>query len=336
MNQSNKKLIKVTILDHNEFITNVIEDILNSYEHELTKVKSLSEVKPPYDYLIFYEDSINEELINEFELLPKGIGSKIIIATKYKIPQEIIPFLNTIVQVQEIDERLKDIFDYYLYLHSEKSYKEEVDMINKLVKETQEYADAIEMYLGLLKNSIKQSTDKNLHLFDEMERLLKIFREEFTSFENINFVDKIKMTYENINILIQNVFREKEEELKRKTPNLVLDLNYDLPLLKINKVVFSKLIRNLIEIILASAQEIKCITVRTKKLDRSYLVEIEIECKKFDSVLVIQAFNPFFPRRVLHDVIVKYFRNKVEEFHRIYLTSIFVNNKQIFTIIFEV
>ncbi len=235
-----------------------------------------------------------------------------------------------------MDERLKDIFDYHVYLHSEKSYEEKVNMINKLVKETQEYADAIEMYLGLLKNSIKQTTDKDLHLFDEMERLLKIFREEFSSFENLNFVDKIKMTYENINILIENVFREKEEELKRKTQNLVLDLNYDLPLLKMNKVVFSKLIRNLIEIVLVSAQEIKCITVRTKKLDRSYLVKIEIDCKKFDSALVNQAFNPFFPRRVLYDIIVKYFRNKVEEFHRIYLTSIFVNNKQIFTIIFEV
>lgn len=71
MNQSNKKLIKVTILDHNEFITNVIEDILSSYEHELTKIKSLSQVKIPCDYLIFYEDSVNEELIHEIEHLPK-------------------------------------------------------------------------------------------------------------------------------------------------------------------------------------------------------------------------------------------------------------------------
>lgn len=336
MDHSGKKLIRVSILDHNEFITNVIEDILGLYDHELTKVKKLSQVKPPCDYLICYEDSINEQLIRELELLPKGIKNKIIIATKYKFPQAIVPFLNNIIQVDEIDERLKDIFDYHIYLHSEKSYEEEVKLINKLVKETQEYTDVIAMYLGLLKNSIKQITDKDLHLFDEMERLLKIFREEFTSFENINFIDKVKMTYENINILMENVFREKEDEIREKTQNLILELNYDLPLLKMNKIVFSKLIKNIIEIILNSAQEIKNIIARTKKLARSFLVEIEIDCKKFDSVLINQAFNPFFPRRVLDDVIVRYFRNKVEEFHRIYLSSIFVNNKQIFTILFEV
>ncbi len=76
MNQSSKKLIKVTILDHNEFITNVIEDILSSYEHKLTKINSLSQIKIPCDYLIFYEDSVNEELIHEIEHVPKGIGSK--------------------------------------------------------------------------------------------------------------------------------------------------------------------------------------------------------------------------------------------------------------------
>lgn len=331
------KSLKVVILDHNVFITDVIEEILKNYDHELIKINSLIDFNEPCDFLIFYDKSVTEDLIQQISVLPKTVGVKVLILDKkIFVPKDLIPFLGSIVYIDEIDENLKELFDYYSFLKGDKTFEEEVEVLNKLIKDTEQIFNNILTNSKYLEEYLGKIPDLDISNLIYFENLVKAFREEFISFEHFNFVRKIPFTKVDIIQIIDEVIKNRKEMLLSKlklvkfTPEVVLNEMF------INPVILRKLVNNLFDLIFLATKNPQNLFITVNKTDNEVQIRFEINCDKYDHNYKIQLYNPFFPRRVLENYLINYFRIKIEKYHKIFIRDFFVNNKLVFIIILEV
>ena len=336
MKQAENLIIKISILDTNIFITEAIEEILRNYPCEIKRVKSPSDVKEFCDYFIFYEESLNENLIEEIIYLPEYVERKVLICNRdSKIPQKLIASLQHIINIKELDFHLKEIMNDYILIYSEKTYEEEMNLIKKLMNDSAHYINSLLMYSEALKNDLEKNSNEKVELIKKYEELLKKFEKEFLGFQNFIFINKVPLKYEDINILIQNVLRERENDLKNKIENLVYLPDYTLPMIKTNSVVITRILNNLLDLILISAKEIQSIEISTKKQNNYLKINFDVICSEFDRALSYQIYNPFFPRSVLENAFINYFRIKIEKFLRMSIYDRFNENKISFVIKME-
>lgn len=331
------KTLRVAILDSNIFITEVIEEILRNYDSEVIKIKSLQNFNEDCDFLLFNDDSISDELINQISTLPKSIGIKVLINNENKFPpKDLIPFLGVIVHISHIDKELKELFDYYSFLKSDKTFEEEVSVLNKLVKETEEIFNDILINSKYLKDYLGNVLGLDTSLIAQYEELVKVYQEEFVSFEHFNFVHKIPYKKSDLNKIVEDILKEREEVLKLKLKEFKFTPDYLLDEVMINPVVISKLVKNLIELIFMATKEPENLVVTIKSSEDNIQIRFELYCKEYDNRLKIQLYNPFYPRRILENYLINYFRIKIEKYHRIFIRDLFINNKLVFLIILEV
>lgn len=328
MKNSNHILIRITILDHNLFITEAIEEILKGYPCEIKKVKNLSEIKEICDYLIFYYESVNDELIEEIASLPEYVKRKVLVYERnFKIPTKLIPYLQDVINIKELDFLLKELMDYHILIHSEKTKEEEIELVQRLMNDSSHYIHSMFVYSEALRNSLAKRSDSDAELFLKFEKILREFEAEFLSFQNFIFIDKIPLKFEDINILIQRVLRERENVLQSKINKLQYLPDYSLPMVKMNPLVISKIINNLIDLILISTKNIKSMEISTRNYNQYLEMNFKTACSEFDRTLRLQIYNPFFPRSVLENVFINYFRIKIEKFLKMSFHDYFNKNE---------
>ncbi|MGB9664262.1 MAG: hypothetical protein ACPL25_04995 [Ignavibacteria bacterium] len=328
MKNSNNILIKIIILDHNLFITEAIEEILKDYPCNIKRVKNLSEIKEICDYLIFYQESINDKLIEEIASLPEFVRRKVLVYERdFKIPTRLIPYLQDVINIKELDFLLKELMDYHILIHSEKTKEEEIELVQRLMNDSSHYIHSMFVYSEVLRNSLAKRSDSNADLLLKFEKILKEFEAEFLSFQNFIFISKIPLKFEDINILIQRVLRERESDLQNKTNKLEYLPDYSLPMVKVNPVVINKIINNLLDLILVSAKNIISIEISTRNYNKYLEMNIKTICSEFDRTLRYQIYNPFFPRSILENVFINYFRIKIEKFLKMSFHDYFNKNE---------
>lgn len=330
-------VIKISILDHNIFITEAIEEILKDYPCQIRKIKSLVDISDFCDYLIFYEESVNDKLIEEIISLPKFVQNKVLICNKdFRVPTRLLELLHHIINIKELDFHLKELMDYYILIHSEKTNEEMIELIKKLMNDSSQYISSLLVYSEALRNSLVKAKDSDIELLKKYERILRDFEKEFLSFQNFMFVTKLPLNYEDISILIQNILREREYDLKSKIGELIFLPAYTLPMIKINPVVIKKIFNNIIDLVLISALDIKVIEVSIRDYKNYLKINFEVICSEFDTTLRQQIYNPFFPRSVLENSFINYFRIKIEKFLKMTICDFFDENKISFIIKIEI
>ncbi len=332
----NDFLLKIVILDHNVFITDVIEEILQDYSYELIKIKSLENFNEACDFLIFYEESLSEDLINRISSFANKVNFKILIcSSERRIPVGLIPYLSSVIQIGEIDEQLKYLLNHYTFFRRERTFQEDVEMINKLIKESEEYIHSILEYTNYLKTSLKNIPEDKMNLLVQFESIVNIFKNEFISFEHFNFADKVFYQLCDLNSIIEDLIREREKFLLLEFKKLTFIPDYLLDQIFLNPVVVRKLINNIINLIEITTKNPKELFVSIKKNEGFTEIRIEIQCEDYNSQLKNQIYSPFFPRRILENTIIDYFRNKIEKYHRIFIKDFYKNNKLVFQIFLE-
>lgn len=328
MKHTESILISITILDHNVFITDVIEEILKNYPCEIKKVKNLSEIKEICDYLIFYQESLNDRLIDEIASLPKYVRRKVLIYERdFKIPTRLIPHLQDVINIKELDFLLKELMDYHILIHSEKTKEEEIELVQRLMNDSSHYLHSMFVYSEALRNSLSKRSDANAELLLKFEKILKEFEVEFLSFQNFIFINKIPLKFEDINILIQRVLRERETELINKSKRLEYLPDYTLPMVKTNSVAVAKIINNLIDLIFISAKGVEALQISTRNYRNYFELNFVAICSEYDRTLRYQIFNPFFPRSVLENIFINYFRIRIEKILKMSFHDYYNDNK---------
>lgn len=328
--------LKIVILDHNVFITDVIEEILKDYNCNLIKIQTLKNFNETCDFLFFYEESLSENLIKEISSLSDSVNFKILVSSsRLKIPANLIPFLSSVVYIEEIDEHLKYLLNHYTFFRKEKTFQEEVEMINKLIKESEEYIHSILKYTNYLKTSLKKIPEEKMSLLDQFESIVNIFKDEFISFEHFNFVDKILYKRSDLNSIIENIIKERKEFLLLEFKKFTFIPDYELDEIFINPIVMRKLVNNIIDLVKITTKNPQELIVSINKANRLIEVRIEIYCESYNSQIKNQIYSPFFPRRILENNLVNYFRNKIEKYHKIFFNDFYKNKKLIFQLILE-
>ncbi len=316
--------IRIAVLDHNIFVTEVIEEILKNYNYELIKIKSLRDFKEPCDFLIIHYESYNDDLVHEIALLPSSIKTKIFITnSKGTVPRDLIPFLDNIVHLDEIDKRFKEIFDFFIFLHKEKTYGEKVDLVNSLLKESKQYLKVIIESTENILNTLSDVEKRKL--LEDFKALVEIFQDEFIGFQNFNFVDKLPLEDVDINRLISLAI--EEFKLTSNFKNIKFDADQSIDFIRSNFMVLQKIIKNLLLIISTNAVSIEELLITTKLSNDSIRIEFEASCENFNDFLRIQIFNPFYPRRILENALIDYFRNKIEKFLNIRIHNYSYKNR---------
>jgi signal transduction histidine kinase len=329
--------LKVVILDKNIFITEVVEEILKNYDHELIKIKSIEECREACDFFIFTEESIDEDFIHRIALLTKLVRVTVLICNrKWKIPRKLIPYLGSIVWIDQIDEHLKELFDHYSFLKSDRTFQQESEMINKLIRDTEGYLSEIIKYFNYLKNALSKNPETDTSKLNKLQEIINIFRDEFTSFEHFNFIEMIPRELTDINTIIEEILKTRGNELKSKLDDVKFTPDFGLEEIYINPVVIRKLLNNLLSLILMATQNPDNLVISIKKRSSSVEIIFELECSSYEHKLFYQIFSPFFPRRILENYIINYFRIKIERYHKIFVRDLFTNNNLIFLIILEV
>lgn len=329
-------LVKIIVLDTDVSITRTIEEVLKELPCEIKKANKLSEINEPCDYFIFYEDSINDESIEYIIKLPDYIKQKIFVCNKdYQILGRLVLELSNIILVEELNFMLKSIISEYIEKKFGPAYSETMQVITKFVNEAVHDIKLFLIYFEYLKNDIKKDSDDHTELIKKFETSLKDLEKGLIYFQNFVFMRSVPLSYEDINILVQSVLRKREDDLKNKTEQLIYLPDYTLPMLKSNSVVLAKVINNLIDVLLLSTKEIQSIQVSTKNQKNFLVISFNVECSDFDKTLLNQIYNPLFPKNVLDNSFIDYFRTNIEEFLKVYTEYIFNRNKLSFVIKME-
>ncbi|MEJ5305234.1 MAG: hypothetical protein WHV63_04755 [Ignavibacteria bacterium] len=333
MKNQDNLLIKVAILDQNIFITETIEEILKNYPCEIKKFKDLSDVQEICDYFIFYQESVNDKFIDEIFQLHEFVKRKVLICDKnFSIPTRLLEALQDIINIKELDFLLKELMDYHILIHSDKTAQEQIELVQRLMNDSSHYINSMLVYSEALRNALSKRSGFDPELLIKFEKIIKDFEDEFLSFQNFMFINKIPLQFEDINIFLQRILRERENDFKTKINELKYFPDYTLPMVKINPIALRKIINNLIDIVLLSTKEITSIEISTKNYKKNLSINFSINCSNFDKTLRDQIYNPFFPRSILEYAFVNYFRIKIERLLKMSIQNYFTENKLTFVI----
>ncbi len=321
MSEKNKK-IGIFLIEEEPLFIGLISEILESKNYEykvLTSVNDLEKKSAELgsDVLIIRESKIKMLSNKLLDLLSTNLSRKILIAENDIEEISNQKFGYVVIPLSKISEKLTDT------IRNLTEKKHEIEPIKNENEDLIYYKNISSLLFHELNNCLsglfinlrilsEENEKKNLKWSEtiyKIESAAKQMQENLNNFVNYLNCGSFPLERNDLNQLLSQIVLEKKSLIQKKFLNSKIDYDVDIPFLKINRVVMSKLFANAIDYFSSVSNQETELVISTINSLGSVTVKFSLLGKMSDEFLFNQIFNPLFPNKMIEENASFYLRD---------------------------
>ncbi|MBM4176724.1 MAG: HAMP domain-containing histidine kinase [Ignavibacteria bacterium] len=165
----------------------------------------------------------------------------------------------------------------------------------------------------LLSQKDEMQNDSNKEHLQHILTSAKEIQENINNFSNFINCKKFFTSREDLNQLLSETLREKEESIKSKFVEVKTKYDVEIDFIELNRTIVSKLLLNTIDFVGLMSKENPTIKIETKNEPEQVVLEISSPNCGNDKSLFEQIFNPLFPRKMMDEKILKEMNKNIKQ-----------------------
>lgn len=183
------------------------------------------------------------------------------------------------------------------------------------------------------KNEFKD--EASIEYFQNFLAAAKEIQENVNNFSNFFNCKKFFTAREDLNQLISEALREKQDLVNTKFVEVHTKYDVNIDFLELNRTIVSKLIMNSIEFVGLMSKESPKLTIETiNETDQVSLQVTSPNCSN-DKFLFEQIFNPLFPRKLIDETVLGELSKNIKELMKLNVENHFSDETNSVVFIFK-
>lgn len=148
------------------------------------------------------------------------------------------------------------------------------------------------------------------------------------NFQSLYYLQDVRKNQEDLNQNINQIIKEKNNQIKSNVLKFTFLYDPNLPFVRINKVLFYKLVSNIFDFVLINCHELQSINIQTKKVQQYILVSFQLQCSNIYFNSLEQIFNPSYPEKIINEKVCLFIRRRINKIEKI---NVFQKSEEKFT-----
>jgi len=282
-----------------------------------------------FDLLIIDSEMVlgtNDQII----FLLKNSASKRILIKNKEFEENLLVRFDRKIDVNEVPLQL--ISSISLISNISEVIKPNIEYENLLKIQSQLFHEINNRLSSIFINSKLLLQTKELQdgsITEHVQHILnsaKDIQENLNNFNNFINCKKFFTAREDLNQLISETLKEKQELIKSKFFEVNTKYDFNVDFLELNRIIVSKLLLSAIEFIGLMSKENPILNIETaNERDIVRLTIISPNCMN-DKSLFDQIFNPLFPRKMMDEKVLKELNKNIRQLMKMNVENHFSND----------
>lgn len=221
-------------------------------------------------------------------------------------PQKALKFIEECVRekYEKIEGNSEYESEFYLF-----------ELNRKLIHDINNKLSSIFVNARLLKEC--KDEEEFITDYKKLEHSLIKLQGLVNNFQSFYYLQDVRKNQEDLNQNINQIIKEKNNQIKSNVLKFTFLYDPNLPFVRINKVLFYKLVSNIFDFVLINCHELQSINIQTKKVQQYILVSFQLQCSNIYFNSLEQIFNPFYPEKIINEKVCLFIRRRINQIEKI-------------------
>jgi signal transduction histidine kinase len=334
--------IRIYLFIEDSILRGLVADILTNESMEFSEIDSENVFKiaqlPEADILIIDSQAVFKSHDQIIFLLKNSAAKRILIVNKELKNNKKIRFDRT-VSIDDVSRQL--VYSITFMSEVAQVVKSNIDRENLLKIHSQLFHEINNRLSSIFINSklLSQKSELKDELSTEyLQQILnaaKEIQENVNNFSNFLNCEKLSTAREDLNQLISETLREKQDLISSKfiEVNTKYDVNIDF--LELNRTIVSKLLLNSIEFVSLMSKESPKLTIETNNETNEIKLNVTSPNCTNDKSLFEQIFNPLFPRKLMDEKVLNELNKNIKQLMNLNVENHFSDENNSVVFIFK-